>query len=130
MTDVQKAQNAQTLESAFEDLEAANTAVTNAANTLADAQAEHDAKVQAIKDKFEELKAKAADLGITVAANVEEAKQAVQEKLDEGKSKWAAEAQEDPNAARRKLRAIWGCIGLIAGLVIGGGAGYLYCFLA
>lgn len=130
MTDVQKAQNAQTLESAFEDLEAANTSVDDAQKALTDAQAAKEAKVEQIKTLMDELKAKAKELGVEVIQNASEAAEAVQEKLDEGKSEWAAEAQEDPNAARRKLRAIWGCIGLVAGLLIGGGAGYLYCFLA
>lgn len=130
MTDVQKAQNAQTLESAFEDLEAANTSVEDAQKALTDAQAAKEAKVEQIKTLMDELKAKAKELGVEVIQNASEAAEAVQEKLDEGKDAFAQEAAENLNVARRKLRLIWGCIGLIAGLVIGGGAGYLYCFLA
>lgn len=49
----------------------------------------------------------------------------IEEKLDEAKEKWAETAATDPDTARRRLRAFWGIVGTVAGLVIGLGVGYL-----
>ena len=118
------------IEQAFTELQEARDGVSEAQEALTTAQAEQTAKVEQIKSLIDDMKAKAKELGLEIVTSVSEAQEAVSQKLDEAKDEWAAEAQEDPNAARLKLRAIWGCIGLVAGLLIGGGAGYLYCFLA
>ena len=49
----------------------------------------------------------------------------IEEKRDEAKEKWAETAATDPDTARRRLRAFWGIVGTVAGLVIGLGVGYL-----
>ena len=69
---------------------------------------------------------KAKELGLEVVASVEEAKQAVQEKLDEAKDEWTETAAEHPNAARRQVRLVWAVLGAVAGLLIGFGLGFVY----
>lgn len=57
---------------------------------------------------------------------VEQAKQAVQEKLDEAKTEWTVTAATTPNEARRQIRTVWAVIGTVAGLVIGFGLGFVW----
>lgn len=115
-----------TIDAALSELEAANTGVEDAQKALTEAEAAKEAKVEQIKTLMDELKAKAKELGVEVVQNAVEAAEAVQEKLDEGKDAFAQEAAVNPNAARRKLRLIWGGIGLVAGLIVGALGGYLY----
>ena len=113
-----------TLEQAMLELQDANAAVTAAQKDLESAEDEKAAKVEEIKKLMEELKGKAGELGLKVVASVEEAKQAVEEKLDEAKAEWTVTAATHPNEARRQVRLAWAVIGTVAGLVIGFGVGY------
>lgn len=115
-----------TLEQAMTELREAQDAVTAAQQDLDTAVSEKDAKVEEIKRLMDELKGKAQELGLEVVASIAEAKQAVQEKLDEAKAEWTATAAEHPNAARRQVRLVWAVLGTVAGLVIGFGLGYLW----
>lgn len=115
-----------TIEQAMLELKDAQAAVDAAQKDLDGAVAEKDAKVEEIKKLMDELKGKAKELGLEVVASVEEAKQAVQEKLDEAKTEWTVTAAEHPNAARRQVRLLWVVLGTVAGLVVGFGLGYLW----
>lgn len=115
-----------TVEQAMLELKDAQAAVDAAKQDLDSAKAEKAAKVEEIKKLMDELKGKASELGLKVVASVEEAKQAVQEKLDEAKTEWTATAQTHPNEARRQIRMIWAVIGTVAGLVFGFGLGYVF----
>lgn len=119
-----------TIDGALLELQQARSDVETAKAELEKAETAKAEKVEQIKTLMDELKAKAKELGLEVVSNVSEAKDAVQEKLDEAKEDFAEEAATDPNGARRKLRLIWGCIGLVVGAVIGFGGGYLYCYLS
>ena len=114
-----------TVEQAMLELKDAQAAVDAAKQDLDTAKAEKAAKVEEIKKLMDDLKGKAKELGLEVVASVEEAKQAVQEKLDEAKAEWTETAAEHPNAARRQVRLVWAVLGTVAGLVIGFGLGYL-----
>lgn len=115
-----------TVEQAMLELKDAQAAVDAAKQDLDSAEAEKAAKVEEIKKLMDELKGKASELGLKVVASVEEAKQAVQEKLDEAKTEWTVTAATHPNEARRQIRMIWAVIGTVAGLVIGFGLGYVF----
>lgn len=115
-----------TVEQAMLELKDAQAAVDAAQKDLDGAVAEKDEKVEEIKKLMDELKGKAKELGLEVVASVEEAKQAVQEKLDEAKAEWTATAAEHPNAARRQVRLVWAVLGTVAGLLIGFGLGFVY----
>ena len=115
-----------TVEQAMLELKDAQAAVDAAKQDLDSAEAEKAAKVEEIKKLMDELKGKASELGLKVVASVEEAKQAVQEKLDEAKAEWTETAAEHPNAARRQVRLVWAVLGTVAGLVVGFGLGYLW----
>lgn len=115
-----------TVEQAMLELKDAQAAVDAAKQDLDSAEAEKAAKVEEIKKLMDELKGKASELGLKVVASVEEAKIAVQEKLDEAKTEWTATAAEHPNAARRQVRLVWAVLGTVAGLVIGFGLGYVW----
>lgn len=115
-----------TVEQAMLELKDAQAAVDAAKQDLDSAEAEKAAKVEEIKKLMDELKVKASELGLKVVASVEEAKQAVQEKLDEAKTEWTVTAATHPNEARRQIRMIWAVIGTVAGLVIGFGLGYVF----
>lgn len=115
-----------TLEQAMTELREAQEAVTAAQQDLDTAVSEKDAKVEEIKRLMDELKGKAQELGLEVVASVAEAKQAVQEKLDEAKTDWAQTASTNPNSARRQVRLVWAVIGTVAGLVVGFGLGYVF----
>lgn len=115
-----------TLEQAMLELKDAQAAVDAAKEDLQGAEAEKAAKVEEIKKLMDELKGKAQELGLEVVASVEEAKQAVKEKLDEAKTEWTATAQTHPNEARRQVRLAWAVIGTVAGLLIGFGLGFVY----
>lgn len=115
-----------TIEQAMLELQDANAAVVAAQKDLESAEDEKAAKVEEIKKLMEELKGKAGELGLKVVASVEEAKQAVEEKLDEAKAEWTVTAAEHPNAARRQVRLVWAVLGTVAGLVIGFGLGYVW----
>ncbi len=117
------------IEQAFTELQEARDGVSEAQEALTTAQAEQTAKVEQIKSLIDDLKAKAKELGLEIAANVEEAQEAVSQKLDEAKDEWATEAAENPNDARRKIRLIWAVIGAEAGFVLGAAAGYLFAVL-
>ena len=114
-----------TVEQAMLELKDAQAAVDAAKEDLQGAEAEKAAKVEEIKKLMDELKGKAQELGLEVVASVEEAKQAVKEKLDEAKTEWTATAQTHPNEARRQVRLVWAVLGTVAGLVVGFGLGYL-----
>ena len=113
-----------TLEQAMTELREAQDAVTAAQQDLDTAVSEKDAKVEEIKKLMNDVKDKAKELGLEVVANVTEAKQAVQEKLDEAKTDWAQTASTNPNSARRQVRLVWAIVGTVAGLVLGFGLGY------
>lgn len=115
-----------TVEQAMLELKDAQAAVDAAKQDLDSAEAEKAAKVEEIKKLMDELKGKASELGLKVVASVEEAKQAVQEKLDEAKADWTETAAEHPNSARRQVRLVWAVLGTVAGLAIGFGLGYLW----
>lgn len=115
-----------TVEQAMLELKDAQAAVDAAKQDLDSAEAEKAAKVEEIKKLMDELKGKAKELGLEVVASVEEAKQAVQEKIDEAKTEWTVTAATNPNEARRQIRTIWAVIGTVAGLVVGFGAGYVF----
>lgn len=55
----------------------------------------------------------------------EEAIDKADQKLDAEKDEWAKLAASNPDAARRQLRAFWGIVGTVAGVIIGLGIGYL-----
>ena len=114
-----------TMETAMQELQDAQATVTAAEQALTEAKAVESEKVKQIKKMMDELKEKAKELGLEMIASVEEAKQAVQEKLDEGKAEWAAEAATTPNAARRQVRLVWAVLGAVAGVLVGLGAGYV-----
>lgn len=115
-----------TVEQAMLELKDAQAAVDAAKEDLQGAEAEKAAKVEEIKKLMDELKGKAQELGLEVVASVEEAKQAVKEKLDEAKTEWTETAAEHPNQARRQVRLVWAVLGTVAGLVVGFGLGYLW----
>lgn len=115
-----------TIEQAMLELQDANAAVVAAQKDLESAEDEKAAKVEEIKKLMEELKGKAGELGLKVVASVEEAKQAVEEKLDEAKAEWTVTAATHPNEARRQVRLAWAVLGTVAGLVVGFGLGYLW----
>lgn len=115
-----------TVEQAMLELKDAQAVVDAAKQDLDSAEAEKAAKVEEIKKLMDELKGKASELGLKVVASVEEAKQAMQEKLDEAKTEWTATASTHPNEARRQVRMLWAVIGTFAGLVIGFGLGYVW----
>ena len=115
-----------TVEQAMLELKDAQAAVDAAKEDLQGAEAEKATKVEEIKKLMDELKGKAQELGLEVVASVEEAKQAVKEKLDEAKTEWTATAQTHPNEVRRQVRLVWAVLGTVAGLVVGFGLGYLW----
>lgn len=115
-----------TVEQAMLELKDAQAAVDAAKEDLQGAEAEKAEKVEEIKKLMDEIKGKAKELGLEVVASVEEAKQAVQEKLDEAKDEWTATAAEHPNAARRQVRLVWAVLGTVAGLAVGFGWGYVF----
>ena len=67
-----------------------------------------------LEELIEKMKTEAKELGLDI-----------EEKLDEAKDKWAETATTDPDTARRQLRAFWGIVGTVAGVLIGLGVGYL-----
>lgn len=115
-----------TVEQAMLELKDAQAAVDAAKQDLDSAEAEKAAKVEEIKKLMDELKGKASELGLKVVASVEEAKQAVEEKIDEAKAEWTVTAATHPNEARRQVRLAWAVIGTVAGLLIGFGLGFVY----
>ncbi len=115
-----------TLEQAMTELREAQDAVTAAQQDLDTAVSEKEAKVEEIKKLMNDVKDKAKELGLEVVANVTEAKQAVQEKLDEAKTDWAQTASTNPNSARRQVRLVWAIVGTVAGLIVGFGLGYVF----
>ena len=115
-----------TLEQAMTELREAQDAVTAAQQDLDTAVSEKEAKVEEIKKLMNDVKDKAKELGLEVVANVTEAKQAVQEKLDEAKTDWAHTASTNPNSARRQVRLVWAIVGTVAGLIVGFGLGYVF----
>ena len=115
-----------TVEQAMLELKDAQAAVDAAKEDLQGAEAEKAAKVEEIKKLMNDVKDKAKELGLEVVANVTEAKQAVQEKLDEAKTDWAQTASTNPNSARRQVRLVWAIVGTVAGLIVGFGLGYVF----
>lgn len=115
-----------TVEQAMLELKDAQAAVDAAKQDLDSAEADRAAKVEEIKKLMDDIKGKAKELGLEVVASVEEAKQAVQEKLDEAKAEWTATAAEHPNEARRQVRLVWAVLGTVAGLAVGFGWGYVF----
>lgn len=115
-----------TVEQAMLELKDAQAAVDAAKQDLDTAKAEKAAKVEEIKKLMDDLKGKAKELGLEVVASVEEAKQAVEEKLDEAKTDWAQTASTNPNSARRQVRLVWAIVGTVAGLIVGFGLGYVF----
>lgn len=115
-----------TVEQAMLELKDAQAAVDAAKEDLQGAEAEKAAKVEEIKRLMDDLKGKAKELGLEVVASVEEAKQAVEEKIDEAKTEWTVTAATTPNEARRQIRTVWAVIGTVAGLVIGFGLGFVW----
>ena len=67
-----------------------------------------------LEELIEKMKREAQEIGLDI-----------EEKLDEAKDKWAETATTDPDTARRQLRAFWGIVGTVVGLLIGLGVGYL-----
>lgn len=67
-----------------------------------------------LEELIEKMKKEAQEIGLDI-----------EEKLDEAKDKWAETATTDPDTARRQLRAFWGIVGTVAGVLIGLGVGYL-----
>lgn len=67
-----------------------------------------------LEELIEKMKKEAQELGLDI-----------EEKLDEAKDKWAETATTDPDTARRQLRAFWGIVGTVVGVLIGLGVGYL-----
>ena len=67
-----------------------------------------------LEELIEKMKKEAQEIGLDI-----------EEKLDEAKDKWAETATTDPDTARRQLRAFWGIVGTVVGLLIGLGVGYL-----
>lgn len=118
-----------TLEGALTELEEARSGVEEAQKALTDAESVKAEKVEQIKTLIDDLKAKAKELGLEVVANVEEAQEAVSQKLDEAKTEWAQTAAENPNEARRQVRVVWAVIGTVAGFVVGCGVGYLVALI-
>jgi hypothetical protein len=118
-----------TLEGALTELEEARSGVEEAQKALTDAESVKAEKVEQIKTLIDDLKAKAKELGLEVVANVEEAQEAVSQKLDEAKAEWAQTAAENPNEARRQVRLVWAVIGTVVGFVLGCGAGYLFALI-
>ena len=118
-----------TLEGALTELEEARSGVEEALKALTDAESVKAEKVEQIKTLIDDLKAKAKELGLEVVANVEEAQEAVSQKLDEAKEEWAQTAAENPNEARRQVRLVWAVIGTVGGFVLGCGAGYLFALI-
>ena len=118
-----------TLEGALTELEEARSGVEEAQKALTDAEGVKAEKVEQIKTLIDDLKAKAKELGLEVAANVEEAQEAVSQKLDEAKEEWAQTAAENPNVARRQVRLVWAVIGTVGGFVLGCSAGYLFALI-
>lgn len=118
-----------TLEGALTELKEARSGVEEAQKALTDAESVKAEKVEQIKTLIDDLKAKAKELGLEVVANVEEAKEAVSQKLDEAKAEWAQTAAENPNEARRQVRLVWAVIGTVAGFVVGCGVGYLVALI-
>lgn len=118
-----------TLEGALTELEEARSCVEEAQKALTDAESIKAEKVEQIKTLIDDLKAKSKELGLEVVANVEEAQEAVSQKLDEAKAEWAQTAAENPNEARRQVRLVWAVIGTVAGFVVGCGAGYLFALI-
>ena len=115
-----------TVEQAMLELKDAQAAVDAAQKDLDTAVSEKEAKVEEIKKLMNDVKDKAKELGLEVVANVTEAKQAVQEKLDEAKTDWAQTASTNPNSARRQVRLVWAIVGTVAGLIVGFGLGYVF----
>lgn len=115
-----------TVEQAMLELKDAQAAVDAAKEDLQGAEAEKAAKVEEIKKLMDDLKGKAKELGLEVVASVEEAKQAVEEKIDEAKAEWKVTAATHPSEARRQVRLAWAVIGTVAGLLVGFGLGYVY----
>ena len=118
-----------TLEGALTELEEARSGVEEAQKALTDAESVKAEKVEQIKTLIDDLKAKAKELGLEVVANVEEAQEALTQKLDEAKAEWAQTAAENPNEARRQVRLVWAVIGTVAGFVVGCGVGYLVALI-
>lgn len=118
-----------TMEQALTELQEARSGVEAAQKALTDAEAAKTEKVEQIKTLVDELKAKAQELGLEIAANVTEAKQAVSEKLDEAKAEWAETAAEHPNAARRQVRLVWAIFGTVVGFAAGAFVGYLWALI-
>lgn len=118
-----------TLEGALTELEEARSGVEEAQKALTDAESVKAEKVEQIKTLIDDLKAKAKELGLEVVANVEEAQEAVSQKLDEAKAEWAQTAAEHPNEARRQVRLVWAVIGTVAGFAVGCGVGYLVALI-
>lgn len=67
-----------------------------------------------LDELIEKMKKEAQELGLDI-----------EEKLDEAKDKWAETATTDPDTARRQLRAFWGIVGTVVGVLIGLSVGYL-----
>lgn len=67
-----------------------------------------------LEELIEKMKAEAKELGLDI-----------EERLDAAKAEWAETAASDPDTARRQLRAFWGIVGTVVGLLIGLGVGYL-----
>lgn len=129
MTTTKTKTEAVSLEQAFSELQEARDGVSEAQEALTTAQSEQAAKVEQIKGLMDDLKAKAQELGLEVVANVEEAQEAVSQKLDEAKAEWAQTAAENPNEARRQVRLVWAVIGTVTGFVVGCGVGYLVALI-